>query len=116
MKKAIIFGAGNIGRGFIGQLFAESGFETTFIDIDQDLLNLFETEHAYNLETVFNDEKRHSASVRSAAFLRIARKRSPMSLPTQKLAPLPSAPGLYRSSPIIWPAALPGVPALAHRR
>lgn len=58
MKKAIIFGAGNIGRGFIGQLFAESGFETTFIDIDQDLLNLFETKHAYNLETVFNDEKK----------------------------------------------------------
>jgi mannitol-1-phosphate 5-dehydrogenase len=38
-KKAIIFGAGNIGRGFIGQLFCESGYLVTFVDIDQELLD-----------------------------------------------------------------------------
>lgn len=34
MKKAFIYGAGNIGRGFIGQLFSESGYEAVFIDVN----------------------------------------------------------------------------------
>lgn len=32
--KAIMYGAGNIGRGFIGQRFYLSGYETTFIDVN----------------------------------------------------------------------------------
>ena len=32
--KAIMYGAGNIGRGFIGQKFYLSGYDTTFIDVD----------------------------------------------------------------------------------
>lgn len=31
--KAVMYGGGNIGRGFIGMLFSLSGFETTFIDV-----------------------------------------------------------------------------------
>lgn len=34
MKHAIIYGAGNIGRGFIGQLFHLSGYETAFVDVN----------------------------------------------------------------------------------
>jgi mannitol-1-phosphate 5-dehydrogenase len=34
MKQALIYGAGNIGRGFIGQLFHQSGYETAFIDVN----------------------------------------------------------------------------------
>ena len=33
MKKAVMYGGGNIGRGFIGMLFSLSGFQTTFIDV-----------------------------------------------------------------------------------
>ena len=33
MKKIVIFGAGNIGRSFIGQLFSRSGYEVVFVDI-----------------------------------------------------------------------------------
>ena len=34
MKKAVMYGAGNIGRGFIGQLFSQSGYEEAYIDIN----------------------------------------------------------------------------------
>ena len=37
--KAVMYGAGNIGRGFIGQRFFLSGYETTFIDVNADAVN-----------------------------------------------------------------------------
>ncbi|MFP3090554.1 mannitol-1-phosphate 5-dehydrogenase [Treponema sp. TIM-1] len=37
--KAVIYGAGNIGRGFIGQLFAASGYELTFIDVAEPVID-----------------------------------------------------------------------------
>lgn len=36
--RAVMYGAGNIGRGFIGQLFAASGFTVTFIDIAESVI------------------------------------------------------------------------------
>ena len=35
MKKAVMYGAGNIGRGFITQLFSKSGYETALIDVNK---------------------------------------------------------------------------------
>ncbi|MBT3375059.1 MAG: mannitol-1-phosphate 5-dehydrogenase [Lentisphaerae bacterium] len=54
-REAVIFGAGNIGRGFIGQLFCESGYRVTFVDIDRDLIAALNDQGSYRLETVFND-------------------------------------------------------------
>ena len=56
MSEAVIFGAGNIGRGFIGQLFAESGYGLAFVDIDRPLLDFVNRTGAYDLEAVVNDE------------------------------------------------------------
>lgn len=58
MKRAVIFGAGNIGRGFIGQLFTESGYESTFIDIDRVLLDRLNAERAYTIQLVDNQGTR----------------------------------------------------------
>ncbi len=38
-KKMILFGAGKIGRSFIGQLFACSGYEVVFVDINQKVID-----------------------------------------------------------------------------
>lgn len=38
-RKIIIFGAGKIGRSFIGQLFGCSGYQVVFIDIDQSVVD-----------------------------------------------------------------------------
>lgn len=42
-----MYGAGNIGRGFIGQLFSESGYEVTFIDVNQDIVNKLNKDGKY---------------------------------------------------------------------
>lgn len=48
-KKMIQFGAGNIGRSFIGQLFSRSGYEVVFIDIDKELIRKLNEKRAYKL-------------------------------------------------------------------
>ena len=55
MKQAVIFGAGNIGRGFMGQLFSESGYGVTFVDIDQPLLDAMNQRGAYTIRLVTNE-------------------------------------------------------------
>jgi mannitol-1-phosphate 5-dehydrogenase len=55
MRQAIIFGAGNIGRGFMGQLFSESGYFVTFVDVDRSLLNALNSEASYVVRLVTNE-------------------------------------------------------------
>ncbi len=38
MKTAVQFGAGNIGRGFMGQLLFESGYKTVFVEAKNELV------------------------------------------------------------------------------
>jgi len=56
MKEAIIFGAGNIGRGFMGQLFSESGYEVTFVDVDRPLLDTLNERGRYTIRLVTNEQ------------------------------------------------------------
>ncbi|MBR4292570.1 MAG: mannitol dehydrogenase [Clostridia bacterium] len=47
MKKAVMYGGGNIGRGFIAQLFYKSGYETVFIDVNDALVDSLNSTHEY---------------------------------------------------------------------
>jgi mannitol-1-phosphate 5-dehydrogenase len=56
LKKAVVYGAGNIGRGFIGQLFYESGYRTCFIEVNQQVVAEINTQGSYPVKIVANNE------------------------------------------------------------
>jgi len=49
MKKAIQFGAGNIGRGFIGGLLSNAGYHVVFADVNETILNGINNEKQYKI-------------------------------------------------------------------
>ncbi|MFI3209886.1 MAG: mannitol-1-phosphate 5-dehydrogenase [Peptostreptococcaceae bacterium] len=49
MKKAIQFGAGNIGRGFIGLLLSKAGFEVLFADVNMEIIDGINNEGKYSV-------------------------------------------------------------------
>ncbi|MCP4644897.1 MAG: mannitol-1-phosphate 5-dehydrogenase [bacterium] len=56
--RAVQFGAGNIGRGFLGQLYYETGYQTSFVDVVQPLLDALNERGEYPLRIV-GDETRN---------------------------------------------------------
>ena len=50
MKKAVHFGAGNIGRGFIGLLLSQAGYHVSFVDVAAPLVNDINTLGKYNVQ------------------------------------------------------------------
>lgn len=55
MKKAVMYGAGNIGRGFIGQLFSESGYHVVFIDIADSVVDRLNKDGCYPVKIARRD-------------------------------------------------------------
>ncbi|MDR0310485.1 MAG: mannitol dehydrogenase, partial [Acidobacteriota bacterium] len=55
--KAVMYGAGNIGRGFIGQIFASSGYDLTFIDVAEPVITAINREGRYPVRILSNDSK-----------------------------------------------------------
>ena len=54
--KAVMYGAGSIGRGFIGALFSEIGYEVVFIDVNDDVIHLINKEKTYP-QIIMNEEQ-----------------------------------------------------------
>ena len=48
-KSIVIFGAGKIGRSFIGQLFSRAGYEVIFIDIDEKVISELNRRNSYQV-------------------------------------------------------------------
>ena len=58
MKKAVMYGAGNIGRGFIGKTFSESGYEVCFVDVVETVVSRLNEDKCYPVRIVSNDGQR----------------------------------------------------------
>ena len=52
--KAIVFGAGKIARGFIGQLLYLSKADITFVDIDQQLVDRLNKDQKLSLIHIYH--------------------------------------------------------------
>ena len=57
MKKAVHFGAGNIGRGFIGLLLSQAGYHVSFVDVAAPLVNDINALGKYNVQIFGETEK-----------------------------------------------------------
>ena len=53
--KAVMYGGGNIGRGFIGALLSQSGYEVTFVDVVDAVVDTLNREHKYPVRILSND-------------------------------------------------------------
>ncbi len=60
--RAVVFGAGKIARGFIGHLLYLSGFHTTFIDVNEELVSELNKSGTYNVYIVGSPEKNCTVS------------------------------------------------------
>jgi mannitol-1-phosphate 5-dehydrogenase len=52
MKQAVHFGAGNIGRGFIGLLLTQSDYYVTFLDVNDSVIQALKQRNEYTVELV----------------------------------------------------------------
>ncbi|PPB11147.1 mannitol-1-phosphate 5-dehydrogenase [Brevibacillus laterosporus] len=65
--RAIHFGAGNIGRGFIGLLLEQAGFEVCFVDVNEELVNEINQRKSYSVQIA--DEETQEFTVRKVSAL-----------------------------------------------
>lgn len=62
-NKIVLFGAGKIGRSFIGQLFSRGGYEVVFIDIYQPVIEELNLRRNYNV--VIKNEKEYVINIQN---------------------------------------------------
>lgn len=53
---AVHFGAGNIGRGFIGQLLYQAGYEVSFVDVSKELVDEINSRKEYTVMLAAEDK------------------------------------------------------------
>ena len=66
MKTFVQYGAGGIGRGFLGELFFDAGYKIIFIDADETLINALNEKKEYTIEIIGN-EKTERKTVRGVS-------------------------------------------------
>ncbi len=56
MKNFVMYGAGNIGRGFIGQLFSNAGYRVGFVDINKEVVGKLNEDGRYPVNVVTTED------------------------------------------------------------
>lgn len=56
--KAVHFGAGNIGRGFIGEVLSDNGFQIQFVDINERIIDALIERREYDIEYASEEAER----------------------------------------------------------
>ncbi len=67
--RVIHFGAGNIGRGFIGKVLAENGFNLTFVDVNKEIIEQINQNKSYKVE--YLDEEQTIFEIKNVRALHI---------------------------------------------
>ena len=62
-RKLLQYGAGNIGRSLVGQLFSRAGYEVVFVDVDKTIIDALNRERKYLIEV--KDERPETILVES---------------------------------------------------
>ena len=57
-KKAIHFGGGNIGRGFVAEFLHNSGYEVVFIDVVDPIVESLQKNKSYEVTEIGDDGER----------------------------------------------------------
>ncbi|SET51943.1 mannitol-1-phosphate 5-dehydrogenase [Salinibacillus kushneri] len=57
VKHTVHFGAGNIGRGFIGALFSQSGYHVTFVDIADQIISKLNEDKSYEVKLASEEQE-----------------------------------------------------------
>lgn len=60
--KAVHFGAGNIGRGFVGLLLSEAGYEVTLADVSDALIDSLKQADSFTVHEVGEGAKEHTVT------------------------------------------------------
>ena len=55
MKQAVMYGGGNIGRGFIGATLSQSGYKVTFVDVAAPVVTALKENNTYPVRYVSNE-------------------------------------------------------------
>mgnify|MGYP006286113841 CR=1 FL=1 len=64
--QALHFGAGNIGRGFIGYLLNKTGYDICFVDVNEEIIKSINETNSYVIELLDEDQTRETVSPVSA--------------------------------------------------
>ncbi len=62
MMQAVHFGAGNIGKGFIGDLLHDSGFYITFVEVNDAVVQSINRTNSYDIYVI---DKNKTAAIRN---------------------------------------------------
>lgn len=102
-----MFGAGNVGRGFLGQLLCESGYEVVFVDIDEALIAALNARRGYTMRLVHASDWAEEAIISPVVALR-AKEREAVARALARASVAATAVGV-RALPEIAPLVAGGI-------